>query len=875
MCLIDLSRSTIPQIWLDWFFRIWVHETGRSLQLIDCDLKCYFNIKSRFVSTNTTYQKADALSLFLLHFDHCSLSHSELWVDLSLVFTASPTFYIYVKMTSVNMLNVILQNMETRQNNIHLVLYVENSTWVNKDYGFINFVDAISVNIIFSQLTGTCYACPLMNIHGQGSIGYSKAKYNFVKSIVDVSHNPEVSTLSLIETSFKAQGSLQDKINTNYVVIISRNTTFIMDGSVSFTVWHIFEAQHVFIQCCTGRKAQRTLGQSGVIYTCESVCEGKTEYSLQAGKLTVSEIMACDLLVVVPNLTFYEQKLGPLEEIYIPSCLPCPLGAKCESTIETLPNYWGYENSNKSVSIFRCPDYYCCQGNDTCGRINSCNTGRTGTLCGTCEHNLTETIFTPKCVPIESCRSILVMTLFISAALVYAVVLMSFSIITNKLKYFLKKVKVKCTKKQTFSEDQMTDESGFKYMQILFYYVQDAKLFTVYLPEMDVKSENFVVKVLEFSPKILEATELCFKFSSAIIKVTVQLSFGFLVMFFLYLVYVIQLLASHFIQRQMFWNELKVRLVQAYLLTILLSYQKIAIGAFTLVQCVHIQDLTVLFIQANVECYTWWQLGILVYICISVVPIFFVLAHLPFCVKEKKMSAKVFILACLFPLPVVIGYHVLKIWNRRCSKRRNFVGNIVELPMKGTVDLDLDAGIREISEDTKRTKKREINIPEDFVENRTNDAYFYDEIIVECLMKHYKCLSMFGVRFTWLGVHKIYRVILVACKTFISEPVTRLYVMSMLVISMTAANAISKPYKDQRVNTTAILSYIANLCIAGLNLVKAHLVTFGCDTSSQYRDTVVQYMDSFENTLLLYAPLAAIVLWVVNKGLQKSLKKCK
>ena len=98
-----------------------------------------------------------------------------------------------------------------------------------------------------------------------------------------------------------------------------------------------------FIQLCTGRKVQRALGQSDVIYTCESVCEVKTEYSLQRGKLTVSEIMASDLLVVFPNLTFYEQKLGPLEEIYIPSCLPCPLCTKCESTIEALPNYWGYE----------------------------------------------------------------------------------------------------------------------------------------------------------------------------------------------------------------------------------------------------------------------------------------------------------------------------------------------------------------------------------------------------------------------------------------------------------------------------------------------------------------------------------------------------
>ena len=33
------------------------------------------------------------------------------------------------------------------------------------------------------------------------------------------------------------------------------------------------------------------------------------------------------------------------------------------------------------------------------------------------------------------------------------------------------------------------------------------------------------------------------------------------------------------------------------------------------------------------------------------------------------------------------------------------------------------------------------------------------EEIVESLLKYYKCLSVFGIRFTWLGVHKIYRVI--------------------------------------------------------------------------------------------------------------------
>ena len=234
--------------------------------------------------------------------------------------------------------------------------------------------------------------------------------------------------------------------------------------------------------------------------------------------------------------------------------------------------------------------------------------------------------------------------LFILAALVYTVILLSFGTVKKKLKFLLKKVKTKCSNKQTSKNDVLTDDNGFKYMQILFYYVQDAKLFTVNVPLMDVETENIVLKFLEFSPEILavyvEVTELCFAFSSAIINVTFQLLFGFLVMLIMFVLYVIRIFLSHYIKRQMFWNDLNVKLVQAYLLTILFSYQRLVIGAFTLVQCVNIRDHAMLFIQANVQCYTWWQIGILVYICTSIVPIFFVLAHVPFYIKDEKMSVR-------------------------------------------------------------------------------------------------------------------------------------------------------------------------------------------------------------------------------------------
>ena len=145
--------------------------------------------------------------------------------------------------------------------------------------------------------------------------------------------------------------------------------------------------------------------------------------------------------------------------------------------------------------------------------------------------------------------------------------------------------------------------------------------------------------------------------------------------------------------------------------------------------------------------------------------------------------------------------------------------------------------------------------------------------IVNSLLKHYKCISVFGIRFTWLGVHKIYRVALVVFKTFIPEPVAKMYAMSALVMAMTAVSAMVQPYKDKRANRAATLSYIANLGITILSVVKAHLVAFGCDTSCHYRDIIVGYMGTVEDTLLLYLPISAMVLWTVYTGLHKCFHK--
>ena len=88
---------------------------------------------------------------------------------------------------------------------------------------------------------------------------------------------------------------------------------------------------------------------------------------------------------------------------FIPTCSPCPAGASCESLFNSLPNYWGFSNMQRNVTMIRCPADHCCKDKTTCEGIDSCNTGRTGTLCGTCQSNLTESLFSAKSLHVENC----------------------------------------------------------------------------------------------------------------------------------------------------------------------------------------------------------------------------------------------------------------------------------------------------------------------------------------------------------------------------------------------------------------------------------------------------------------------------------------
>ena len=957
-----LYKSQIDSLWLRFF------DTARKVTIFDS--------KIPDLSIFMEPEQVSALSLLMLEifFLQSQISISR----------GKEKSFLFINLFSGNIYDLSVSTSEYFNGKVGL--HVENVTWVNKNESFFDIRYVISVNIISSQLIAECDACSPMIFYGL-NIQKNSLEYYFRNDVTNLKFDLPI--VLLHETIFKLHTKVQDRISTEKVKVILHNSTFIIKRSMYIDT-SVFIVSNTLVLCPTAQKAKRIKRLNHIFYECYSACQKSTEYSLQTGSLQISE----------PNdaaiIQFSTAQLSLVE--YLPSCLSCPVGARCADVIRALPEYWGYKTQKEVVSMIRCPDGYCCQGNDTCKGIDSCNTGRIGTLCGRCEQNLTEALFTPKCFSTESCRSGLVIVILISAVIIYAVALLSFSTIKDMIIKLTKRIYTWCkgrsqhekvnekgTNEKLSKKDEATDDSGMKYIQLLFYYVQDSKLFTVQLPDIGGKTENIVIKFLQFSPRILEAyvqaTELCFIFSTAITKVVLQFSFGFLVIAFLCVVYLVQLILSHCVQKLAF-DQLQMKLVQAFTLAVLFSYQNAVMGAFILVQCVVIKDQAILFVQADIQCYTLWQIGIIIYVCTCIVPMFFVIAHVPFSVKERRMSIHTFILSCLFPLPVMLvhcvawyrkkkivtlgpleksGFETLEMVEIQSAETtqdstREHLGKVslASEELTGSENLQSTAAIKssaEVKEGinvatkvpetscsytslingsekleyqsrdegsmegktiitapafdiiTDELGNKEDNSEQNAVtdedvdsvdktecceqitdeqkkektldENKVDKINSCEEMIEDSLLKHYKCLSLFRVRFTWLGVHKIYRVILVVCRTFIMDPVTRLYVMSVIVIMMTALNAFIKPYKEQMANKTATFSYIATLFIAIINIGKSHLVNYGCDTNCDHRVTIVRYMDIAEDILLLYVPLVAMGLWVLHTGLQKCLKKCK
>ena len=155
------------------------------------------------------------------------------------------------------------------------------------------------------------------------------------------------------------------------------------------------------------------------------------------------------------------------------------------------------------------------------------------------------------------------------------------------------------------------------------------------------------------------------------------------------------------------------------------------------------------------------------------------------------------------------------------------------------------------SSDDRKENEAQMSVDLPIMPVKTMSYSKSEKEILNALLEHYRGLNLFGVSFTWLCIHKLYRVVIVACNTFITEPMSRLCFMAL------------------KANLTASLSYAANLCLAMLNLFKTGLVTFDCKSNCSFQRTVLWYFDLTENLLLSYVPCVVTVSLILYTIVQK------
>jgi hypothetical protein len=81
----------------------------------------------------------------------------------------------------------------------------------------------------------------------------------------------------------------------------------------------------------------------------------------------------------------------------------------------------------------------------------------------------------------------------------------------------------------------------------------------------------------------------------------------------------------------------------------------------TLLNCVPVNDTSVLYIDGDVECYQPWQYGIMAYTVVMVLPFCAVIFYGPGLLRDCLISLPHFFCACVLPLPFLIAWICLRL----------------------------------------------------------------------------------------------------------------------------------------------------------------------------------------------------------------------
>ena len=479
-------------------------------------------------------------------------------------------------------------------------------------------------------------------------------------------------------------------------------------------------------------------------------CKHKT-YSLDSGSLHIT----APLSHPINNLNNQSEKV---------TCHKCPPGGRCEYGLKSDDNYFGYKNITHGLEFTYCPAEYCCEL-DECKNYTSCRANRTGFLCGQCVRGYQENFFNIGCVEIIKCKPIIWFWLFLLLSTVVTVLGFGFTKeiveIAGHVKDAIAKVVDKiniCSKEEEEEKEESKKLTISAAFNIIVGFYQMKKLIAIKL------SKRYDVSEIDIQAYIMDFfnLEIFIKASKTLCPIVGlnPISKGVIKSFLMPVIMFSQLWIAlivhgicfcfgnrriyHF-ERPMTWGQ---RIGLTFIKLLIFNYKAIGTFCVILVNCVQINNSSLLFIYADMECFQWWQKTVMVFLGVWVIPFPAALMASYYMLLKRSITFKEFILCTI--LPVLVLFYYLR-------AKDDVISDSTERMQR-----ELIANLREFFEEPYRRI------------NGTDDSYVF-----------------------WESWRLYQRLILVMVTTFSIHPIVHACGTTMVIALFIFVFAMVNPYKEE------------------------------------------------------------------------------
>ena len=575
----------------------------------------------------------------------------------------------------------------------------------------------------------------------------------------------------------------------------------------------------------------------------------------------------------------------------IGTCIECPHGANCTAGVIALPNYWGHTIAGHMLEFLRCPEGYCCN-QAPCEGIDHCASNREGTLCGRCMKGFTESLITSQCISDHACSDWWIIPLFSLWTFTIALIIVFGQDIVQISKTCWNHMKSRISREQTIAKSNDTNKEGelnsrddieieftevspsssehseiildtmhsivtqtsnlkvpilwgaltmqredkvespgsHKYLQIMFYYLQDAALLQVDLALASTiitpiqKLRQLLLNVSQLAVDLIDlGLNLCpIPGWTPVTKLLTKNLTGLFVFGYIFAMYgVVTVVCKFFRSKENFlkayWYP---RLTVAAIFSILLFYLQIANVAFSLQHCIKSGDHLILLMDGTVSCGQQWQILVFFSTLNWVIGITGVLMFLPGLLELRLIGVSQFFLSCLMPIPMLI-YWLIKFYKDQMKPP--------------------------ISED---------KVPA-----------WHDEALRILQKTFVKTTDNKGLPICWIGFMKVRRMVLIITYIFVRNLVASISLMCLTIMLFMLFHLETKPYQDDLANKLYTTSLLATLAIGFINIMKAACVEFYLDL-----DNVAHFLTTLNlitDSILVYCPIGFVVLTIIGTAISK------